>query len=57
LRPGVDPVTVSAILGHSNPTVTLSVYGHLIDGSQRAAMTALGDHLAKPRKNVEKVVN
>ncbi len=39
LRLGVDPVTVSAILGHSNPTVTLGVYGHLIEGE---CQTVLG---------------
>jgi integrase len=28
---GLDPVTVAAVLGHEDATVTLSIYGHLYD--------------------------
>jgi integrase len=35
---GVDILTISRRLGHSSPTITLNVYGHLIaGGDDRAA--------------------
>jgi integrase len=30
----LDPVTVAAVLGHEDATVTLKVYGHLWDRQQ-----------------------
>lgn len=48
---GLDVVTVSRRIGHSNPTVTLSVYAHLLGNTdERAAEvveTALGGVLAR----------
>jgi integrase len=48
---GLDVVTVSRRLGHSNPTVTLNVYAHLFDKTdQRAAAileAALGSALGE----------
>ena len=38
---GVDVVTISRRLGHSNPTVTLRIYGHLFRKDDRAAATAI----------------
>jgi integrase len=34
---GIDILTISRRLGHSSPTITLSVYGHLISGSDDRA--------------------
>jgi integrase len=36
---------VSALLGHSSPVVTHATYSHLIDGSDEAVATAIGDLL------------
>ena len=30
---GMDPLTISRRLGHGSPTITLTVYGHLIEGT------------------------
>jgi integrase len=49
---GVDILTVSRRLGHSSPTITLGVYGHLVQGTDdRAAAvmdTALGSKMVAP---------
>jgi integrase len=42
---GVDIRTVAAILGHASPSVTLTVYAHLIPEKQNEAVDWLGDHL------------
>jgi integrase len=34
---GVDILTISRRLGHSSPTITLSVYGHLVHGTDDRA--------------------
>jgi len=34
---GVDILTISRRLGHSSPTITLGVYGHLIAGTDDRA--------------------
>ena len=34
---GMDPLTVSRRLGHGSPTITLTVYGHLIEGTDTRA--------------------
>ena len=36
IRGGLDPVTVAAVLGHSDATTTLRVYGHLWDAAATA---------------------
>ena len=41
IREGVDIQTVSSILGHSNASVTLSIYSHVVEGAQRAGIVAL----------------
>lgn len=42
LRSGVDPMTAAYRLGHSRPTTTMNVYGHVIDGAERDAATTIG---------------
>ncbi len=39
---GVDPRTVSEVLGHADPAFTLRVYAHSDDDRKRAAAAALG---------------
>jgi integrase len=34
---GMDILTISRRLGHSSPTITLGVYGHLIHGTDDRA--------------------
>ncbi len=41
IRAGVDILTISRRLGHSKPSVTLDTYGHLIEGSDKAAAEAI----------------
>lgn len=43
LAAGVDVRTVAGRLGHSNPAVTLEVYGHFMPAADRNAAAALGD--------------
>ena len=38
---GLDILTVSRRLGHSNPTVTLGVYAHLFGDTDRTAAVAI----------------
>jgi integrase len=38
---GVDVVTVSRRLGHSNPTITLNVYAHLFSETDTKAAAAI----------------
>lgn len=39
---GVDPVTVAAILGHANPSITLKLYAHIVNDRMRAAAGIMG---------------
>jgi len=39
---GVDILTISRRLGHSSPTITLGVYGHLVHGSDDKAAEIIG---------------
>jgi integrase len=41
IRSGVDVITVSRRLGHANASITLNVYGHLIEGADAAAAKAM----------------
>jgi integrase len=38
---GVDVLTISRRLGHSKPSTTLDVYGHLFKGADAAAANAI----------------
>ncbi len=40
---GSDVRTVAALLGHSDPSTTLRVCGHLVDGAQEPAVASIGD--------------
>jgi integrase len=42
LTSGTDVRTVAGIAGHSTPTMTLSVYGHLVETAARAGTDRLG---------------
>jgi integrase len=41
VRAGIDLRTVSSILGHSNASVTLGIYSHVVEGAERAAVDVL----------------
>jgi integrase len=43
---GLDVVTVSRRIGHSNPTITLAVYAHLFGDTDERAAAAVQDALA-----------
>lgn len=43
LRMGVSPKVVQELLGHSNITITLGVYGHVLPGMQKEAMDKMDD--------------
>ncbi|MCU0311685.1 MAG: site-specific integrase [Acidimicrobiales bacterium] len=45
LGAGVDPRTVAGRLGHANPAVTMTVYGHFLPEKDRAAADFLDDLL------------
>jgi len=47
LNYGVSPIVVSKILGHSKPSVTMDIYGHLLFGMQAEA-AKLMDRLLAP---------
>jgi len=44
---GVDILTVSKRLGHSKPSITLDVYGHMIPGVQEKAASIM-DEITTP---------
>jgi hypothetical protein len=44
--------TTAAIMGHSTPTVTLSIYSHSVEGNESAAMDVLGDRLEQMRNRI-----
>jgi integrase len=41
IRKGVDVLTIARRLGHSSASMTLDVYGHLIEGADAAAARAI----------------
>jgi integrase len=44
---GVDVRTTAGVLGHANPTITLSTYAHLLPDAQRDALDQLGEQVAR----------
>ena len=51
LEQGMDVVTLSRLLGHANPSITLDKYGHALDDHKRASVAKLGDiYSAKPQQ-------
>jgi len=45
---GMDILTISRRLGHSSPTITLSVYGHLISGTDDRAAAIMEAFVCNP---------
>ena len=45
VRAGIDLRTISSILGHSNASVTLGIYSHVVEGAERAAVDVLEGRL------------
>jgi integrase len=45
LGKGMDVLTVSRRLGHSNAAMTLNIYGHLMPGTDEAAAKIMGEVL------------
>ena len=43
MEQGMDVVTLSRLLGHANPPITLDKYGHALNDHQRASVEKLGD--------------
>ena len=41
INAGVDILTISRRLGHSNAAITLDIYGHMMPGADRAAAEAI----------------
>lgn len=50
IRAGVDVLTVSRRLGHAQASITLDVYGHLLEGADAAAAKAISGVLGTPRE-------
>ncbi len=48
LAEGVPIITVSRMLGHASPTITLNTYGHLVPQAQESAVTRLDSLLRQP---------
>jgi hypothetical protein len=44
----VDILTISRRIGHSKPSVTLDVYGHLMGGADATAANAIAKVLKVP---------
>ena len=59
LEQGMDVVTVSRLLGHASPSITLDKYGHALSDHQKASVEKLGalyqDSPAKPVEPEEPV--
>ncbi len=49
LSSGVDVRTVGGVLGHSTAVTTLSVYAHMVEGAQAAAVAKIDQALSRPR--------
>ena len=47
---GVHPKSIADILGHSSISTTMDVYGHLINGVQKDAMSVLDERLTGRRR-------
>lgn len=47
LSNGIDVLTVSKVLGHSVPTTTLNIYGHIIEDAKRKAAECISDAILR----------
>lgn len=55
LEHGMDVVTLSRILGHANPSITLDKYGHTLEEHKKRSVNQMGDiyqHTAQQRMAV-----
>ena len=43
IQEGFSPVMISKRLGHSDPSMTMDIYGHLMPGWQRQAAESFAD--------------
>jgi len=50
LAAGIDPRNAAEVLGHANPSLTLSLYGHATNDRQRQAAEVLGRTFVEPSK-------
>ena len=50
LEQGMDVVTLSRLLGHANPSITLDKYGHALDDHKKASIGKLGELYSGTRK-------
>ena len=50
LEQGMDPVTLSKLLGHANASITLDKYGHSFESQKRAGMELMGALYAPVRE-------
>lgn len=50
LEQGMDVVTLSRLLGHANPSITMDKYGHALDDHKRISIGKLGDVYAGAKK-------
>lgn len=51
LTMGVNPKAVQEILGHSDISITLRIYGHVLPGVHDQAMESMGEVLNRPRES------
>jgi len=54
LSEGVHPKVVQELLGHSNISMTMDVYSHVLPGMQQEAIGKLNDALGKFESNEER---
>ena len=47
IKEGSSPVMISKRLGHSSPSMTLDIYGHLMPGWQREAAESFASAMRK----------
>ena len=51
---GIDARTAATIRGHANPSVTLNVYSHALQGSEAAAIDIFGERLDRAAAGVRR---
>ena len=55
LEQGMDVVTLSRLLGHANPSITMDKYGHALEDHKRSSVQKLGQIYGKPsRRGMER---
>ena len=51
LEQGMDVVTLSRLLGHANPSITMDKYGHALEDHKRSSVQKLGQIYGKPSRH------